>query len=104
MKQWAVVRCQTDALMDMVPGRGDLGFVTWAEGNVESKFPSHYTGDHPVYFLDEEGHAERLAGFLATKKPGTTWLVVKSTASFRCPPGPVTKSVFSPGGLLPAGV
>ena len=63
---------------------------------------STFNGDYPIYGVDAESHADALAKYLAERKPGSSWIVVKSTNSFRCIPGPVQKSQFTPAGLVPA--
>lgn len=101
MRPWSVILIKGE-LQEMVPGRGELGFLVWASAEEESKRPDRFDGNHPTYFVDEEVQAERLAAYLAAKRPGTHWVVAKSTASFRCPAGPVGKAVFTAHGLMPA--
>lgn len=101
MKPWSVIRISTD-LLDMMPGRGDLGFIAWAAVEEASHRPHAFDGSHSIYFVDEEIQADRLAAMLAAKRPGTHWVVAKSTSSFRCPAGPAAKAVFTDRGLMPA--
>ena len=63
---------------------------------------SVFNGEYPVYAVESESHAEAVAKLLAEKRPGSNWVVVKSISSFRCIPGPVSKSAFTPAGLVPA--
>lgn len=107
MKPYCVVRID-DQLADMLYGRrAGIGngreFLVWAnlERDAHTR-PQDFSGDHPVYFVDTPEDAEQLASLLATKRPGTFWVVAKSTASFRCAAAPVAKAVFSDLGMLPA--
>jgi hypothetical protein len=102
MKPFVVLRMDMDKMFDMVPGRdGDLRFVCWGQKEEESKSPQTFDGSHPVYFADTEADANTLAGHLASKKPGTYWVVAKSASSFRSTPGPVAKAAFTEHGMLP---
>lgn len=105
MKPYIVVRVD-EQLADMVPPRSNrlvreqLVYASYEHGPRER--PHDFDGTHPVYFADDEASADNLAALLATKKPGTNWVVAKSTSSFRCAATPVAKAVFTNEGLLPS--
>lgn len=63
--------------------------------------PTNIDGAYFIYGVDTQEQADELAKFLTQIKPGTTWLVCEAKSVFRCQPGPVKRSVFTPGGLLP---
>lgn len=79
-------------------------FNTWAPryDNLRDVDMSTFTGEYPIYGVDTESQAEVLAKYLAERRPGSNWITMKSTNSFRCIPGPVQKSMFTPAGLVPA--
>ena len=64
--------------------------------------PVNIDGNYFLYGVDTQEQANELAKFLTQIKPGTTWLVCGATSVFRCQPGPVKQSIFTPEGLLPA--
>lgn len=63
-----------------------------------------FNGEYPVYSVDTQEQGELVAKYLATMKPGSTWVVCNATATFRSTPGPVAKAVYTSAGLVPAGV
>ena len=101
MKPYVVFRYDADRVHDGVPGAGVLRFLAWSQPQEESD-GNNFDGSHSAYFLETEADANTLANLLATRRPGTAWVVAKSASSFRSTPGPVAKAVFSDQGLLPA--
>lgn len=105
MKPYMIARVD-EQLADMVTPRANRLMretLVWASYEREPRERPHdFDGTHPLYFADDEASAEALASFLATKRPGTNWVVAKSTASFRCAATPVAKAIFTNEGLLPS--
>lgn len=101
MKAYIIVKVEPSQLADMVPPRPWGHSLVFARALEASPAPQHFTGDHPVYFADDEESANGLAERLAVLRPGTHWVVAKSATTFRSAPGPVTRAAFSEQGLLP---
>lgn len=103
MKPFVIVRFDADKVYDMVLPReaGGRG-VFWATKEAESQAPHYFDGKHPAYFAETEEDAQTLASYLASKNPGSYWVVAKSATSFRSTPGPVAKAIFTDRGMLPS--
>lgn len=63
---------------------------------------NNLAADCCLWFSDSMDQAQQLAAFLAKKFPQYEYVVFRSELMFKAPPGEVTKSQFTPKGLLPA--
>jgi len=109
MKQYLVVRTEENQetaynapIHDVQGRRFSVNSPLYKLDNFEDI--SSFNGEYPVYSADKAEDAEALAKYLATQKPGTTWVVSNATSTFRSIPGPVSKAVYTSAGLVPAAV
>lgn len=106
MKPWCVIRvAQAHTYEFPVPDprrERVRGGIAYASPQALSERPHDFSGDHAVYFSDDEPQANLLAEFMAAKFPAQSWLVAKSASLFRTQPGPVTKGVYSDKGFFPS--
>jgi hypothetical protein len=102
MMEYVVSRYENPELFNF--GRlGRLGGGSaWGQSTEEDIRPSEMGRRSSLFYCENEMDAQNLANTMATRYPGTAWVVSRSRFMYATEPGPVQRSEFTDGGLLPA--